>query len=115
MKEPIRFVDEYLSISPETLRVMTALHKGKGGSMKKTYINVHVHDDGDNELTKLDLTPQEVEEKLYGGDLCFDVETQTQGLIHELIDYGNEEAEVNEALTYILAAQPGESCIVGKV
>lgn len=83
--------------------------------MKKTYINVHVHDDGDNELTKLDLTPQEVEEKLYGGDLCFDVETQTQGLIHELIDYGNEESEVNEALTYILAAQPGESCIVGKV
>jgi hypothetical protein len=83
--------------------------------MKKTYITVHVYDDGDNELTKSELTDRGVDEKIYGGDLCFDVTTQIPKLTSELIEYGNEKKDVQEALTYILNAQPGESCIVGKV
>jgi len=92
-----------------------ALHKNKEGSMIKTYICVHVYDDGDNELTKLELSPMGVEDKNNEGDLCFDTKTQIQELTHELITYGNEEKDIQEALTYILNAQPGESCIVGKV
>ena len=115
MIDPIKggLADEYFAADPEMFRVTMLLCKR--GSMKKTYITVHVYDDGDNELTKLDLTPKEVEDKLYGGDRCFDVETQTQRLTHELIDYGNEEAEVLDALSYILKAKLGESCIVGRV
>jgi hypothetical protein len=115
MKEPVMggLVDEYFKADPDMFRAVLVLNKG--GSMKKTYITVHVYDDGDNELTKSELTDQGVDEKVYDGDLCFDVATQIPKLTDELIEYGNEEKDVQEALAYILNAQPGESCIVGKV
>ena len=81
----------------------------------KTYICIHVYDDGDNELTKLELNSNGVSCKLFEGDLCFDASYDVDKLTLELLDYGNEPKDVKEAVTYILNAAIGESCIVGKV
>lgn len=83
--------------------------------MKKTYICVHVYDDGDNELTKLELNSSEVSCKLFEGILCFDIDYDVDKLTLELLDYGNEPKDVKEAVTYILNQPVGDSCIVGKV
>lgn len=81
----------------------------------KTYINVHVYDDGDNELTKVQLDSVGVSKKLFEGDRCFDVQHDVGKLTLELLDYGNEPAAVKEAVTHILNAPLNEPCIVGKV
>ena len=81
--------------------------------MVKTYIIVHVHDDGDNELTLKKLHSHQVAHELIMGNLSFDIE-QPESLKKELLSYGNEPEDIDEALSYILKAQPGESYIVGK-
>jgi hypothetical protein len=111
----IGFADEYFAASPEMFQAAYNLHKEREGSMKKTYICVHVYDDGDNELTKLELGPMGIKDRINGGGLCFDAETQVKELTHELLEYGNDPGDVKEALTYILNVAVGESCIVGKV
>lgn len=83
--------------------------------MKKTYINVHVHEDGDNELTRLELNSSEVSTRLYNGDLCFDADTEVNKITTELLDYGNDPKDVKDAVIYILNSPVGESCIVGKI
>jgi hypothetical protein len=83
--------------------------------MKKTYICIRVYDDGDNELTKLELNSSEVSCKLFEGTLCFDIDHDVDKLTLELLDYGNEPKDVKEAVTYILNQPVGDSCIVGKV
>ena len=83
--------------------------------MLKTYICVHVHEDGDNELTKRELTEKQGIDLINEGDLCFNVSVANRKLTAELLDYGNEPEDIKKAIEYILNAQPGESCIVGKV
>lgn len=82
--------------------------------MKKTYICIVVHEDGDNELTKRELTSKQVDEYLFRGVLSFEADDPDK-LQKELLKYGNEPDDIAEALRYILNAEPGESCIVGKV
>lgn len=80
-----------------------------------TYITVHVYDDGDNELTKRELTQEQGITLIYEGDLCYNMTFARRELTKELIDYGNDPKDVEEAIEFILNAQPGESCIVGKI
>ena len=81
----------------------------------KEYICVHVYDDGDNELTKRELTKEQCLSLIYDGDLCFNVLFAKKNLTKELLEYGNELEDIEEALQYILNVEPGTSCIVGKV
>lgn len=86
--------------------------------MKKCYIRVIVHDDGQNELTRLELESKEVDRlrgSLNTGELYFDAQKEIPDLREELLTYGNEEPDVDEALSYILGACAGDECIVGKV
>lgn len=83
--------------------------------MKKTYICVHVYDDGDNELLKLELDPSEVSRNIFKIDHLFDIDHDIDKLTLELLDYGNDPKDVKEAVTYILNQPVGDSCIVGKV
>lgn len=87
----------------------------RGGSMKKTYISVHVHEDGDNELTKLKLNSSQISTKFYNGDLIYDVDHDVKQLTDELLEYGNDPLSTSEAVKHILAAPVNTSCIVGKV
>lgn len=81
-----------------------------------TYICVFVFDDGDNELSKQVLTEEQVRRKLFDGYLSYsEKQVESGDLGRALIDYGNEPDDVKEAIDHILAAQPGETCIVGKV
>jgi hypothetical protein len=83
--------------------------------MLKTYICVHVHEDGDNELTKRELTKEQGISLIYEGDLCFNVSVANRKLTKELLDYGNEPEDIKKAIEYIMKAPVNESCIVGKV
>jgi hypothetical protein len=87
----------------------------RGGSMKKTYISVHVHDDGDNELTKLQLDSSQISTKFYNGDLIYDVDHDVKQLTNELLEYGNDPQEVQDAVTHMLASPVNTSCIIGKI
>jgi hypothetical protein len=84
--------------------------------MKDTYICIHVHEDGENELTKRIMNLEQVEERIFHGDICFTyVQVLDGDLKRELLIYGNEPEDVEEALSYILSAKVDESCIVGKI
>lgn len=83
--------------------------------MKKTYISVHVHDDGDTELTKLQLDSTQISTKFYNGDLIYDVDHDIKQLTNELLEYGNEQHDAQDAVTHILASPVHTTCIVGKV
>ena len=83
--------------------------------MKKTYIVVQVYNDGDNELTRLELDSAGVSKKHFDGCLCFDTNTEIDKLTKELLDYGNDPADIREAIMYSLNNPLGIPCIVGKV
>lgn len=84
--------------------------------MEKTYIVIHVYDDGDNELKKLRLSEKALREILLEGDLYFTVPEIAGGkLKKELLSYGNTEQDINEALSYIIRKPPESSCIIGKI
>lgn len=83
--------------------------------MKDVYIVVHVHDDGDNELTRVRLDPSEVTQKIYAGDLCFNADKEVDKLTRELLTYGNDPEDVKEAVVHILNSGINTTCIVGKV
>lgn len=85
--------------------------------MKRCYIRVFVYEDGDNELTRLELDTKEVKclrGSSNSGELYFDAQTEATKLRKELISYGNEDKDVDEALIFILGACAGDTCIVGK-
>lgn len=85
--------------------------------MKKAYIRVIVYDDGQNELTRLELD-SEINE-LRGihntGELYFEAQTEIPVLRNELVSYGHEEPDIDEAIAYVLGACNGVPCIVGKI
>jgi len=80
------------------------------------HILLIVHDDGDNELTKVDLSTEQAKNKIYDGYVVFNQKEVTAGrLREELLDYGNEEDQVKEAVAYSLTAPLGKPFIVGKI
>lgn len=77
------------------------------------YIQVHVHEDGDVELTAVDASPSH---KFIGTDLIFaPAEISRGSLDKELADYGCDADDARRAIDAALTSQPGESFIVGKV
>lgn len=79
-------------------------------------ICVFVDDDGENELTKRDLSPEQRSEKLFEGIQSFSIDIKgLESLKNELLDYGNVPDDVDEAIQYILKAQVNESCIIGNL
>jgi hypothetical protein len=86
--------------------------------MKKCYIRVIVHDDGDNELTRLELESKEVDRlrgPLNTGELYFEAQTEIPVLRNELVSYGHEEKDIDEAIAHVLGSCNGDECIVGKI
>jgi len=79
------------------------------------YVQVHVHDDGDTELTRVNLSEQAFEETSMTERLFGLEDIKNGAFTQELISYGIEEQEVAEALAYILTAEFNEPCIVGKL
>jgi len=85
--------------------------------MKKAYIRVIVYDDGQNELTRLELDSEI--DQLRGiqntGELYFEAQTEIPVLRNELVSYGHEEKDIDEAIAHVLGACNGYPCIVGKI
>lgn len=80
------------------------------------HILLIVHDDGDNELTRVDLPEAQAKKKIYEGYVVFNQrEVEVGRLREELLDYGNEARQVGEAVAYSLTAPLGKPFIVGKI
>jgi hypothetical protein len=82
--------------------------------MVQTYVNVHVYDDGDTELTKLELAPDDVRARLFSGDICYSID-DLDNLKSELSTYGHEDDSINAAIKYVIESNLNDPCIVGKV
>lgn len=82
--------------------------------MGQTYIVIHVYDDGDTELTKRELTPEESRVHLLSGDICFNI-NDLDNLRSELSTYGHEDDSIDAAVKYITNGNLCDPCIVGKV
>jgi hypothetical protein len=83
--------------------------------MKKKRIIVRVYNDGDTELTAVELTDSEKKEKEYEF-LVFDV--IGDGLIDlskELKSYGHEEQNITKSIKYVLDPKTPNTCIVNKI
>lgn len=79
------------------------------------YIKIHVYNDGDIELTPVDLT-QDKRRQTSSENIHISLEGVMKGeLTKELLDYGAEEVDVERAVIHILQAPLNESCIVGKI
>lgn len=73
---------------------------------------VHVYDDGDIELTRIEGQPRGFQSL----NLAFsDIQIKRGVLKKELMSYGPDEQEINKAIEYIIRAGEGETCIVGKI
>lgn len=86
--------------------------------MKKAYIRVIVYDDGQNELTRLELDSKEVDRlrgALNTGELYYDAQKEIPDLRNELVSYGHEEKDIDEAIAHVLGACNGYPCIIGKI
>lgn len=80
------------------------------------HILLRVHDDGDNEITRVNILIDQAKKKLYDGYRVFsEQEVKFGKLKDELLDYGNEEDDVEEAVAYSLTAPLNKPFIVGKI
>jgi hypothetical protein len=80
------------------------------------YLLLIVHEDGDNEITRVDLTEAQAKKKIYDGYVVFSQKDVEAGKLRdELLDYGNDEDDVEEAVTYSLTAPLNEPFVVGKI
>ena len=82
--------------------------------MVRTYIVIHVYDDGDTELTKLELTPEDVRARLFSGDICYSID-DLDNLKSELSTYGHEGATLDAVIKCVINGNLNDPCIVGKV
>jgi hypothetical protein len=113
LKEAKNRKKEYLQNEPGIPFIIV---KKRVPAEKRIYVIVHVYDDGNTELTVHELFQDQARRFLHGGDIPF-IETDILNgkLREELISYGYEESDIDNAIKYILKAPVGESCIVGKL
>ena len=110
---PLYFLDEFYLAKDDMLEAVNKLNREV--SVVQTYIVVHVYDDGDTELTKQDLTRDNVRMHLFSGDICYHIEDHLDDLKSELSTYGHEDDSIDAAIKYVIDGNLNDPCIVGKV
>jgi len=106
------FLDEIYLAKEDMLGAVNKLNREV--SVVQNYIVVHVYDDGDTELTKQELTPENVRANLLSGNICYHIE-DLDNLKSELSTYGHEDDSIDAAVKYVIDGNLNDPCIVGKV
>lgn len=111
-KPEVYFLDEAFIANEKMLQAGIKLTREK--TMLQTYLVIHVYDDGDTELTKKELTPDNVRTHLLSGDVCYHIE-DLDNIKSELSTYGHENDSIDAAVKYVIDGNLNDPCIVGKV